>query len=252
MHPPSDDTSSQYGEDRRSPVPLKGGLSSTGKCPCASAAGGADGDPRWVVNGFHSMPHAVVACCPGQNPGHVSTRMSSMCVPGSGRDRRREMSLLDERSWTEKIFVSDWTKGGAGAQDVVEPATGEVLGRIGVASTDDVERARSRAPASESGRTCGPRNAPPCCGAPATCGSSTARRSASGWCARQDRSRPKPDWSVRRRRRSVTKQPRYRQHPAGHVLPSAEPRWSLARRRPVGVVTVIAPFNFPLILSIRS
>jgi hypothetical protein len=111
---------------------------------------------------------------------------------------------------------------------------------------------RSRAPASESGRTCRPRNAPPCCGAPATCGSSTARRSASGWCARQDRSRPRPDWRVSRRRRSVTKRPRYRQHPAGHVLPSAEPRWRLARRRPVGVVTVIAPFSFPLILSIRS
>ena len=41
-------------------------------------------------------------------------------------------------------------------------------------------------------------------------------------------------------------------HPVGDVLPSNEPRWSLARRRPAGVVTVIAPFNLPLILSIRS
>lgn len=41
-------------------------------------------------------------------------------------------------------------------------------------------------------------------------------------------------------------------HPLGDVLASNEPRWSLARRRPAGVVTVIAPFNFPLILSIRS
>ena len=41
-------------------------------------------------------------------------------------------------------------------------------------------------------------------------------------------------------------------HPSGDVLPSNEPRWSLARRRPAGVVSVIAPFNFPLILSIRS
>ncbi|WP_255278808.1 aldehyde dehydrogenase family protein [Actinomadura madurae] len=41
-------------------------------------------------------------------------------------------------------------------------------------------------------------------------------------------------------------------HPQGLVLPSAQPRWSLARRRPAGVVTVIAPFNFPLILSMRS
>ena len=40
--------------------------------------------------------------------------------------------------------------------------------------------------------------------------------------------------------------------PAGDVLTSNENRWSFARRRPVGVVSVIAPFNFPLILSIRA
>lgn len=36
------------------------------------------------------------------------------------------------------------------------------------------------------------------------------------------------------------------------MLATNQPRWSLARRRPAGVVTVIAPFNYPLILSIRS
>ncbi len=38
----------------------------------------------------------------------------------------------------------------------------------------------------------------------------------------------------------------------GEVLATALPRWSLARRRAAGVVSVISPFNFPLILSIRS
>ncbi len=40
--------------------------------------------------------------------------------------------------------------------------------------------------------------------------------------------------------------------PYGKLLPTAHPRLSLARRLPVGVVGVISPFNFPLILSIRS
>jgi benzaldehyde dehydrogenase (NAD) len=31
-------------------------------------------------------------------------------------------------------------------------------------------------------------------------------------------------------------------HPSGEVLPGAEPRWSFARRIPVGVVAVIAPY----------
>ncbi len=38
----------------------------------------------------------------------------------------------------------------------------------------------------------------------------------------------------------------------GIVLPSTPGRTSIARRIPHGVVAVISPFNFPLILSIRA
>jgi benzaldehyde dehydrogenase (NAD) len=40
--------------------------------------------------------------------------------------------------------------------------------------------------------------------------------------------------------------------PIGEILPSNQPRLSLLRRQPVGVVGVISPFNVPLILSTRS
>ena len=40
--------------------------------------------------------------------------------------------------------------------------------------------------------------------------------------------------------------------PYGQLLQSSRPRLSMARRRPVGVVGVISPFNFPAILSARS
>jgi benzaldehyde dehydrogenase (NAD) len=40
--------------------------------------------------------------------------------------------------------------------------------------------------------------------------------------------------------------------PYGELLPSDQPRLSFAERVPVGVVGVIAPFNFPQVLGIRS
>jgi benzaldehyde dehydrogenase (NAD) len=42
-------------------------------------------------------------------------------------------------------------------------------------------------------------------------------------------------------------------HPLGHVLPSITPgRTSMARRIPLGVVGVICPWNFPIVLAMRS
>jgi len=41
--------------------------------------------------------------------------------------------------------------------------------------------------------------------------------------------------------------------PEGHILPSRDPsRLSLARRVPLGIVGVIAPWNFPMLLAMRS
>src|SRR5262249_56041906 len=40
--------------------------------------------------------------------------------------------------------------------------------------------------------------------------------------------------------------------PYGELIPSEQPRLSFAERVPAGVVGVIAPFNFPQILAIRS
>jgi benzaldehyde dehydrogenase (NAD) len=41
-------------------------------------------------------------------------------------------------------------------------------------------------------------------------------------------------------------------HPYGELLRSAKPRLSIARKVPLGVVGVIAPFNFPALLALRS
>ena len=41
-------------------------------------------------------------------------------------------------------------------------------------------------------------------------------------------------------------------HPQGDTLATNKQRWSFSRRVPAGVVSVIAPFNYPLTLAIRS
>ena len=51
------------------------------------------------------------------------------------------MGLLDDAGWQSNIFVGEWIKGGAGDDAVIEPATGEELGRFGRSCVEDVARA---------------------------------------------------------------------------------------------------------------
>lgn len=162
------------------------------------------------------------------------------------------MTLLDS-VWDAQIYVNGWTQGGAGVQDVLEPATGESLGSIGVAAPDDVLRAATAASAAQKdwAATAPEKRA------------AILRRAGdlwqehhaeiAGWLVREAGSiPPKADLEVHIAAQECYEAAALPTHPSGLVLPSSEPRWSFARRRAAGVVSVIAPFNFPLILSIRS
>jgi len=161
--------------------------------------------------------------------------------------------LLDDERWTDKINLSGWCAGSGGTQDVIEPATGNQLGSLGVASADDVYQATDAAARAQRDWAATP---------PAE-RARVLRRAGELWL--QHRAEIE-DWIVREAGSIPAKATLETDmaagicheaaalptHPQGEVLASAEPRWSFARRRPAGVVSVIAPFNFPLILSIRS
>lgn len=161
--------------------------------------------------------------------------------------------LLSEDQWTGKINLSGWRPGSAGTQRVIEPATGAELGNVGLADSADVHRAAADAAAAQqewAARSPSERAA-------------VLRRAGELWAEHRAEIE---DWIVREAGSIPAKAAVETDtaagicheaaglptHPQGEVLTSEEPRWSVARRRPAGVVSVIAPFNFPLILSIRS
>ena len=163
------------------------------------------------------------------------------------------MTLMDAGLWSGKLYLDGWVDGGGGVLPVVEPATGGQLAEIGVASEEDVDRAARRAAAAQldwSKRHPEDRAA-------------VLRRAGDLWEKHADEIQL---WIVREGGSIPSKAAleihiaagecyeaaSLPSHPHGEVLTSNEDRWSFARRMPAGVVGVIAPFNFPLILAIRS
>jgi benzaldehyde dehydrogenase (NAD) len=165
---------------------------------------------------------------------------------------RDEMSLLGTE-WDGKIFTDGWTDGHGEMIKVLAPATGETLGAIGSAGIEDVAAASARAAVAQ--RDWATR--------PPSERAAVLRRAGQlweqhgeeiqGWIIRESGSiPPKAGLETHIAANECYEAAGLPTHPMGEVLPSDEAHWSFARRRPAGVVSVIAPFNFPLILSIRS
>ncbi len=161
--------------------------------------------------------------------------------------------LLDPAQWAGRIFDGAWREGEGGDAAVLEPATGEELGRIGVATPADVATSCAAAAAAQ----------------PAWAATSFEERAAvlrragdlwerraaevEAWIVREAGSlAPKAQIETHIAAQECFEAASLPGHPPGSLLATTQPHLSLSRRVPVGVVGVIAPFNFPLILSIRS
>ncbi|GAA3643206.1 benzaldehyde dehydrogenase [Nonomuraea antimicrobica] len=163
------------------------------------------------------------------------------------------MSFLEESIWHAAVYSDGWVKPTGGDAPVKAPATGHELGRIGVADAEDVARAASRAARAQ--RSWAAR--------PYLERAAILRRAGQLW---EEHAAEVGDWLVREAgsippkagvETDTAAQECYEaaalaSHAVGEIIPSAQPRLSLVRRLPAGVVGVISPFNFPLILAIRS
>jgi benzaldehyde dehydrogenase (NAD) len=162
--------------------------------------------------------------------------------------------LLDDVSWQGKIYSNGWTTAHGGVLDSTEPATGAVLAQVGLADADDVAAATARAVQAQAdwAAATGPSRAAVIRKAAAVLADNRAEFER--WLVREGGAVPgKAAFEVDLVLGELWEAAALPTQPWGHLLPASEPgRESIARRVPLGVVGVISPWNFPLILSVRA
>jgi benzaldehyde dehydrogenase (NAD) len=163
------------------------------------------------------------------------------------------VSLLESSVWQGKAFSSGWRDAGGGTAPVVEPATGNQLGTVGIAAPADVAIASAAGAAAQQAWAA----------TPYTQRAAVLRKAGEIWLAHAAEIE---DWNIRESGK-IPPAAQFETHvateevfeaatlpgrPYGDLLPSEQPHLSFVERIPVGVVGVISPFNFPQILAIRS
>jgi len=164
------------------------------------------------------------------------------------------MSLLDPATWNARLYSSGWRTGSGGAGAVTEPATGNELAELGLADESDVAAATAAAMVAQRDWAARPYDER----------AAVLRKAGALW---EQYAADVHEWLIREAgsippkaavETDIAAQECYEAAaaaalPYGQLLRTPQPpRLSMAVRAPVGVVGVIAPFNFPLILAIRS
>lgn len=161
-------------------------------------------------------------------------------------------AFLPAAVWSGKQFDGQW-RPGEGVQEVIEPATGKSLGALALAGPEQIARSAAAAAAAQ----------PDWANAPYETRARVLRRAAIlaethageivDWLVREGGStRIKAGAEIKVGIRTLQEAAALPSRAVGEVLPSEPGRLSLARRRPLGVVGVISPFNFPLYLALRA
>ena len=162
--------------------------------------------------------------------------------------------VLDGLDWQGKVFSSGWVTPQGGELKSVEPATGDVLARVGLANAADIAAAAAAARRAQ----------PDWAAQPGPQRAALIRRAArvlednraefERWLVREGGAIPgKAAFEVELVLGELWEAAALPTQPVGQLLPTSEAgRQSIARRVPLGVVGVISPWNFPQILSVRA
>ncbi|HEY1914088.1 MAG TPA: benzaldehyde dehydrogenase [Streptosporangiaceae bacterium] len=162
--------------------------------------------------------------------------------------------LLDGLDWQGKVYSSGWNSARGGVIETIEPATGEVLATVGLANAADIDAAAAAARRAqpEWAAQTGPQRATLIRAAARLLEDNRAEFE--GWLVREGGAIPgKAAFEVDLTLGELWEAAALPTQPWGALLPVSEPgRQSIAKRVPLGVVGVISPWNFPLILSMRA
>ncbi len=161
-------------------------------------------------------------------------------------------TLLPRETWEGKVFTGSW-QASARTAETVDPATGQVLGTVGMVDEQGIaDAARAAAQAQPRWeRTNYDERASVLRAAARIAEENTAE--IVEWIIRESGSTAaKAVFEASLTVKALHEAAGLPSRATGEVLPSTDGKLTLARRRPVGVVGVISPFNFPLYLAMRA
>lgn len=162
-------------------------------------------------------------------------------------------ALLDTSVWQGQVFDGRWRETGR-VLTVQEPATGDTLGAVGASAPGDIAPIVERARVAQAEWMAWPAEKRAALFRRAA---DILERDREGIIAHIIREtggvRGKAETELQGSISELIHSAAILIEPEGQILPSADPtRLSLARRVPIGIVGVIAPWNFPMLLAMRS
>ncbi len=169
-------------------------------------------------------------------------------INGDGRD----MTFFAQDSWQGRGYLGGWTRFDRTAE-VVSPSTGKVLAEIGIGGPAEMTEAIERADAAQRDWGALPAERRAAVLREAAAVFAENRAVLAHWLSAEGgAAHAKADFEAGLIADELHQAAATAMMPYGELLTSPHRRLSLTRRRPVGTVGVISPFNFPAILASRS
>lgn len=163
------------------------------------------------------------------------------------------MTWFEAQTWEGNIFTGAWEPGRGEQIQVTNPATGASLGVVGSASLEDVlEGAKSASFAQREWAQTPPAERARVLRRAGEILESNIDEIVNLVMSESGSVEAKSRLEVSNSAAECFESAALPTAPMGEVLPSGGGHWSLSRRTPAGIVSVISPFNFPMLLSIRS